>query len=632
MGDERIQTEPSRDTLVETPERQANSSSASVEVKNESTVQTIELDTPPPPRGVSFCMRIDQFTSAAIRPFFGLLCLGVSICSVFFSAAILITSNNKPVDSWAIQPTVFLAIAAALSNTAVTVAYSQAVIIAWWYRASRGATILALEKQWEASTGLFSPLYHIKHPNLVVVATLLVWSMIADGPMLQRAASVVSATQWKMLPFNVTLTPELPTGFSGQRLYNDIVMSGAVIAICEDWTAQTPISLAVNPPCKGTCATTVRGPGVTKATCSTKTWPITYEMYHDPNATWGEWPMPVSLDPTAPTNPVFQVVLGPHKDGPSNPVPQEAAVTIIGSISIFNSSGKFEETKCYWVPAILEYDVVFGNDGHVRLLQDLDNPSSKVVALANNTHATPGWVEPPKQPATLDFLADYLGSFVKANASAVAPVPNAQAESSTVWHADATTYNSQAFKYHNFTWSAVEHTYIDPTPDIINSMNEMMFRSAVLASATQPNVSQLIDPGLSLEQNIMANQSVTHNVFHSDFAWFGAATALDLIVILAVLPLFWGFWKLEKHLSLSPCSLALAFNSPLLKEADPLKGAEGVVERYGSMKIKYGEVVDGEEGELVMSAENSRIAPAERVDSMASSRKAFARCRDRGRV
>jgi hypothetical protein len=59
------------------------------------------------------------------RAFAGIGGLGVTVCCVFASLAILVTSNGQPVDSWTIEPTVYLAIVAAIANSAVRLARFQ---------------------------------------------------------------------------------------------------------------------------------------------------------------------------------------------------------------------------------------------------------------------------------------------------------------------------------------------------------------------------------------------------------------------------------------------------------------------------------------------------------------------------
>jgi hypothetical protein len=43
---------------------------------------------------------------------------------------------------------------------------------------------------------------------------------------------------------------------------------------------------------------------------------------------------------------------------------------------------------------------------------------------------------------------------------------------------------------------------------------------------------------------------------------YGASTALTYIIILGILPTFWGYWVLARKPTLGPVDMARAFNAP----------------------------------------------------------------------
>ncbi len=53
------------------------------------------------------------------RPISGLLALGLTAACMFASLGVLIASNNQPLDSWSVQPTVPLAILSAVGVAAL---------------------------------------------------------------------------------------------------------------------------------------------------------------------------------------------------------------------------------------------------------------------------------------------------------------------------------------------------------------------------------------------------------------------------------------------------------------------------------------------------------------------------------
>ncbi|KAK5729773.1 hypothetical protein LTR17_011639 [Elasticomyces elasticus] len=551
------------------------------------------------------------------RPITGLLALLIVFGCVFFTLAILIASNKRPVDKWIVQPTVYLAIATAVANSAISYAFTQAAVVAWFYRASKGTTILGLERSWEASYSVVHAISQGRNTSLVAIAAIFVAMMIVDGPLLQRASTVVVATQSNTMTLNFTLSPEVPKGLSGLWQYKNLMISNAAIQVGQDFTMKSPIALAVNPPCSGSCAAKLLGLGVIKTNCSTRSWPVTKSMYFDPNATWGSqgaqgdafyW----SKGGRDGINPFFYVSVDYHHRGKNGTAAYQSEGTVLRSanMDLRNSSGTYTETSCWLLPAVLEYDVQFDDAGHVKVLSDTTS-TARPVALANNTIARDDSSQHLSllQPSTTDWFTMYLemyaGSFVEAYLL----------DNGSAWACNFGTMNAQSLKYTNFlnNTNPLDVAWYDPTADMMNDMNDMMFRAAVLSSSWA-NLTQLIDPGLSAEQSVTANQTVTQNVYHADFRWYAAATALEILVALAVLPLFWGWWRLDRHVSFSPISFGLALNAPLLRETDPTEGARGAIKQLGHTQVRYGVVMDYESGKgCVSDGDRKRLENVRRI-------------------
>jgi len=66
-----------------------------------------------------------------VQPLVGVLGLCLSIGCMFVALAVLLVSHGQPVSSWPVQPTVYLAIAAAIANVALGFARYHATPIAW---------------------------------------------------------------------------------------------------------------------------------------------------------------------------------------------------------------------------------------------------------------------------------------------------------------------------------------------------------------------------------------------------------------------------------------------------------------------------------------------------------------------
>lgn len=113
-----------------------------------------------------------------------------------------------------------------------------------------------------------------------------------------------------------------------------------------------------------------------------------------------------------------------------------------GRLTRVNGAGSYDATECFWVPAILEYDVQLDDKGQVTILQD---PASAgdVVSIANNTiTASSDNSYPSEYIELMTYFTYYLGASVSSNASAWPPEPGATGDFG--WSVDSTTFNAQA--------------------------------------------------------------------------------------------------------------------------------------------------------------------------------------------
>ena len=220
------------------------------------------------------------------------------------------------------------------------------------------------------------------------------------------------------------------------------------------------------------------------------------------------------------------------------------------------------------------------------------------MSYANNTE--PSSNNPSRlgkyQYSTIDSITDELATLISANASAVlneTPAPN------IIYNPDPQTYNINVLRHWNSSNGFDDLNFFDPTPGIIFDFNRLMLRSAAKASVAWPHIQHLIDAGVPINQTVAARQTVQTNIFKSDLRWYAGAAVFELVTVLLILPLFFGWWKLGCHMTLSPFALALAFDAPILRGVNSAAGARGVVRERGGMRLKFGEVVPNTHGVMI---------------------------------
>ena len=186
-----------------------------------------------------------------IRPLIGIFALAVTVCCVFISLVVLVISNGQSTEVWPIQPTVYLAIIAAVANSSLVLARALAIPISFWYHSFNGASVASLERHWQVSHSLVRAILHIKHLSLLSVVCVATSFVIIDGPLLQKASTVVPATSVSNITLDLTLLPELPSGFGGYATFQALDESKMAETVSSDWMNDVPIYLS-SPQCEGT--------------------------------------------------------------------------------------------------------------------------------------------------------------------------------------------------------------------------------------------------------------------------------------------------------------------------------------------------------------------------------------------
>ena len=318
-------------------------------------------------------------------------------------------------------------------------------------------------------------------------------------------------------------------------------------------------------------------------------------MLHSPNATWGRWKSTFvdGFGETALTLPVFNVELMQDWTRPET----EASTLTVGLASWTASGGHYVETTCWLLPAIVEYDVVF-EDGTVDLPKTAGQ--GRVLRLVNNTRP----ITPEKwdvvQKDTIDGVTAQVQILVAANASAAI---NPLIGPETYWATYVWSLNPECLKHMNW-WSngtKYDTNFTDPTQDVIFTFNKWMLHAATIAAKSWDDIEKDLDPGVVVNQTVSGSQEVTQNIYQSDLRWYAAAATIQLVTVLLILPMFWGFWSIGCDLTMSPFSTALAFDAPILKDVNSAAGAKGVVQELGAVKLRLGVVGavndrDGAEG------------------------------------
>lgn len=489
-------------------------------------------------------------------PWLAFASLLVALGSIGASVVIIVASNNRDVGSWKIQPSVLLGFLAPILNLALGTAFSVGVVITWWISAIDGASLAELHYIWDRGQGpsFFSALAAGNTSKKVVgTATFLAIVNIATAPLLQRATHQRIDDIVTQESLQLHVIENLPQGWTGSIVNASegvIFASSDALATAQAWWYNdTMYSLdAPGYYCDGTCQGNVPGAGIVY-NCSSTTQPL--------NLMTGNGTVIFAINTT-----MSQDTAG---------APFLLLTTLYSSDVDDNCTATLTIDTCNIEAGIVQYPVILQNSTITLDSGKLDN----VTALA--TYVYPGDLPTATEgtPAgTLQGLNDFFGFYLFATTS----VLNPSSYTGSSMLADM-FYKAEPSGYDNYTWENCHLKWSSPTSYVLNTMQNFMFRAALLASngtASQTFTAQRTKPTL---------------VFHSDYGFLAAALVLTLLALFFVLFMLQGWWVLGRIASLSPLETARAFCATVLARAGHHFTIDGILEEVGEKLVRY---IDGE--------------------------------------
>ncbi|KAH7350719.1 hypothetical protein BKA65DRAFT_476091 [Rhexocercosporidium sp. MPI-PUGE-AT-0058] len=559
-------------------------------------------------------------------PALGLAAAFITLGCCIGAIIIVVVSNGQNVEAWKIQPSVLLAILMAGSNATLMFALAGGITNSWWYMVYKGAPIAEVHRQWSVGVSLWEALSAGKHMGPVAVATVIgTWAIFVTDPLMQKSTNVVSVNLTSSVNVAVSIAPLIPYGYTGMTVApggadNDLsVVAPTVPAmdVARDYFNKVPITTGFTG-CKGNCSGTIPAAGFA-VTCHESRFPIDF----------------YAIAPNASNTSDFsfqqpQLAFSTKFTENSWTLSSNLTVSYVDSINR-TCAGFMTVRSCYLQAATIEYPVSIINN--LVTLGDVSSP--KVLAIQNSSaysHETCLVDCPIYASGSMTISGITLSAQRLFSSSAILTHVNPTPQTAYAWKADyAGTLSNQyqSVKQSDFVYTIANcnMSYSDPTDVIIQAMNEMMFRTALRASNTSlyfglegfnhPGERVLFTPmpgvdGIPRNINITMTQTSSVNVYKSDYKYLGASITLILLSLILIIPLYYGYWKMGRRLTLSPLETAKAFGAPLLSKAGSNMEVGGLVKVAGSTKVRYGGVLRAEDGVQVHRLE---IAEAETVQA-----------------
>jgi hypothetical protein len=489
-----------------------------------------EISDPPPPKQ-SRPIRI--LWLAVVSLLAVLLCMGVSI-------AIIVISDDQTIASWIVQPAVQLAILAALSNVALAIAFSEAVVSTWWASAENGASLEELHYIWSRGEGLafFSALAAGPGARKVARTMLaLIVIKVATGPLLQRATRQAIKEIVTEEAIKLNMTQRLPEGWGGTvNGRTAITASRNVRRITRAWWRNTSISTRGF--CDGTCEGNVRGAGITH-NCSSTTRPLHLRTANS-------------------TTVVFEINTTMSRNSAGAPV--VVLTTLYTSAIDDNCIANLTIDTCEIVSGVVEYPVTLQKKT-IKLNRSI-NLKDRIRSIYTDPGDSPN-AALGSPAGTLRSLKHFANNF-----------------DNRAWWSSPTIFRGNLMAKLFFTdrddfANGCALVWSSPTHFVLDSMHDFMFRAALSVG------------GATESQTVIIKRSKLTLVFHSVYRYLVATSIITLFgVFFVLIRLRW--WSLGRPLSMSPLETAKAFCAPVMERGRyHTTTADEILEDLGQIRVKY---------------------------------------------
>lgn len=128
-----------------------------------------------------------------------------------------------------------------------------------------------------------------------------------------------------------------------------------------------------------------------------------------------------------------------------------------------------------------------------------------------------------------------------------------------------------------------------PIEDLLTEIRATLFYSSVLMADTYfDNFAPVTNNGTdkSMVQNSTNPDNFKLvNIYVVRWRYWAASLVVTLVVVILILPLYWGFWTLAHKASLSPLETARAFHAPVLSDLPGEMDTKTLIEHAGDRNL-----------------------------------------------
>ena len=547
--------------------------------------------------------------------------------------------KDWPLTSFPIQPNVLINIANQFQNLGLITFISQGLAIAWWRKAMQGSSLSTLHRNHAYSYSFYSIVTSGKHFNIVALAALMTKFAVIDSTLFQKATRTVVTQQVNYKNTSVTAWVEtnwpakeggIP-GETGAIKTIDTAWAGVLTAyngkIANGKVHDSLGSLAsfFDCPFRQECSGAIKALGFAFDCSNTTTQDVNYGLQHqalagavDPQYGYPLWNINFTSSWASESKPYASINLDmlyvdSHKGSTDNDCP-----------------GTLTQRTCEIRPAIVEYPVTVmvpseeelkGKNIVTHVKFYTDNTSHPLGTNITETQIDQikfleyvDLNEKFNETSTIGALTYILNNLYSSSANLTykddwdIALRGGQAQTTFFADTDTETFSRC---YYDIDRPGLD----DPAIELLRKVNTLSFvASLYLKGQPAVNVTDRSAQG-------MANQTVLTSVtgiveeYDTDFNYVAGALVASFVTMLLVFPVYWGFWKLGRKVTLGPLEIANAFNAPVIRPEN-VKAQHGdfeeVLQEVGKRRVRYGQLKDAPPGSMGIATPENVVKPSYR--------------------
>lgn len=543
------------------------------------------------------------------------------------AVAFLATSNKERVKDWPftrfpIQPNVLVNIANQFQNLGLITFVTQGLAIAWWRRAMRGSSLSTLHRNHAYSYSFYSIITSGKHFNIVALAALMTKFAVIDSTLFQKATKTIVTQQVDYK--NVTMTGWMETNWPA-HMGGVPGETGAIKTVDTAWAR---VLNAYNGKIANGKVHDIPGANATffdcpfRQECSGKFKALGFSFDCNTTATDVNYGLQqqTQFGGVESSYPVWNIDFAPSWATDAKPYASiDMNMLYVNShagSSHHDCPGTLTQRTCSLRPAVVEYPVTVmvpsaeelkgGNIvTHVKFFTDnishpigepLLTPQIDQLEFLSHTDLPEHFNETSTIGALSYTMNNLYGSSANLTFKDDWDIDLRGSQAQTLFYADMSTSHSHRC-YYNIDRPGLD----DPLIELLRKINTLSFVSALyLLNQPQTPVSARASLGMESQRSLASVTGIVEE-YSTDFGYVAGALVATFVTILLVLPVYWGFWKLGRKVTLGPLEIANAFNAPIIRPEN-VRGHhadfEEVLQEVGSRRVRYGQLKDAPPGSM----------------------------------